>query len=179
MSSSKNLDTKKTSFLNKSNSEFIEQMYLKFIKNDPELPQSWKDYFKDLDEETNLVIKEINGPSWQRTKKIDQNEIIKNYEKTKKGNDLNVNSEKSHRDSVRAITLIRAYRTQGNLLAKLDPLGIKTSEYIDELHPDYHGFKKENYDNKIFLDGIINKQYANVREILSFLRKTYCGTIGY
>ena len=179
MSSSKNLDTKKTSFLNKSNSEFIEQMYLKFIKNDPELPQSWKDYFKDLNEESNLVINEINGPSWQRTKKIEQNEIIKNYEKTKKGNDLNVNSEKSHRDSVRAITLIRAYRTQGNLLAKLDPLGIKTSEYIDELHPDYHGFKKENYGNKIFLDGIINKQYANVREILSFLRKTYCGTIGY
>ena len=179
MSSSKNIDTKKTSFLNKSNSKFIEQMYIKFIKNDPELPQSWKDYFKDLNEESNLVINEINGPSWQRTKKIDQNEIIKNYEKTKKGNDLNVNSEKSHRDSVRAITLIRAYRTQGNLLAKLDPLGIKTSEYIDELHPDYHGFKKENYYNKIFLDGIINKQYANVREILSFLRKTYCGTIGY
>ena len=179
MSSSKNLDTKKTSFLNKSNSEFIEQMYLKFINNDAELPQSWKDYFKDLDEESNLVIKEINGPSWQRTKKIEQNKIIKNYEKTKKGNDLNVNSEKSHRDSVRAITLIRAYRTQGNLLAKLDPLGIKTSEYIDELHPDYHGFKREDYDNKIFLDGIINKQYANVREILSFLRKTYCGTIGY
>ena len=179
MSSSKNLDTKKTSFLNKSNSEFIEQMYLKFIKNDPELPQSWKDYFKDLNEESNLVINEINGPSWQRTKKIKQNEIIKNYEKTKKGNDLNVNSEKSHRDSVRAITLIRAYRTQGNLIAKLDPLGLKTSEYIDELHPDYHGFKKEDYDNKIFLDGIINKRYANLREILSFLRKTYCGTIGY
>ena len=70
MPSSKILDTKKTSFLNKSNSEFIEQMYLKFINNDAELPQSWKDYFKDLDEESNLVIKEINGPSWQRTKKL-------------------------------------------------------------------------------------------------------------
>ena len=69
MSSSKNLDTKKTSFLNKSNSEFIEQMYVKFINNDPELPQSCKDYFKDLDEESKLVINEINGPSWQRKKK--------------------------------------------------------------------------------------------------------------
>ena len=53
MSSSKNLDTKKTSFLNKSNSAFIEQMYLKFINKDPQLPQSWKDYFKDLDEDSN------------------------------------------------------------------------------------------------------------------------------
>ena len=73
MSSSKNLDNKKTSFLNKSNSEFIEQMYIKFINNDAGLPQSWKDYFKDLNEESNLVIKEINGPSWQRTKKINEN----------------------------------------------------------------------------------------------------------
>ena len=84
MSSSKNLDTKKTSFLNKSNSAFIEQMYLKFINKDPELPQSWKDYFKDLDEDSNLIINEINGPSWQQNKKINQNEIKeKNFSEKK------------------------------------------------------------------------------------------------
>ena len=186
MSSSKNLDSKKTSFLNKSNSAFIEQMYLKFISNDSDLPQSWKDYFTDLDEELNLVVKEINGPSWQRTKKIDVNALLekyKNIEKktySKKNQDnLSDGSEKSYRHSVRAVTLIRAYRTQGNLLATLDPLGLKTSKYIDELHPKYHGFKREDYDYKIFLDGIINRKYATVREILDFLRKTYCGPIGY
>ena len=31
--------------------------------------------------------------------------------------------QKSNRDSVRAVTLIRAYRTQGNLLAKLRSIG--------------------------------------------------------
>ena len=76
MSSSKNFDTKNTSFLNKSNSEFIEQMYLKFINNDAELPQSWKDYFNDFDEDSNLIIKEINGPSWQRNKKIYVNLVL-------------------------------------------------------------------------------------------------------
>ena len=179
MSSSKNLDTKKTSFLNKSNSTFIEQMYLKFINKDPELPQSWKDYFKDLDEDSNLIINEINGPSWQQNKKIIQNEIKEKNFSEKREDESTQDVDKSYRHSVRAVTLIRAYRTQGNLIAKLDPLGLKTSEYIDELHPDYHGFKKEDYDHKIFLDGIINKRYANLREILSFLRKTYCGTIGY
>ena len=154
-------------------------MYLKFIKKDPEIPQSWIDYFKDLNEESNLVIKEINGPSWKRTYKVKESEIIKDYTAAKKYNLQNENIEKTNRDSVRAVTLIRAYRTQGNLLAKLDPLGLKTSEYIDELHPEYHGFDKEDYDHKIFLDGMINKQYATVREILNFLRKTYCGTIGY
>ena len=65
MSSSKNLDTKKISFLNKSNSVFIEQMYLKFINKDPQLPQSWKDYFKSLGEDLTSVAKEIKGPTWQ------------------------------------------------------------------------------------------------------------------
>ena len=84
MSTSKNLDNRKTSFLNKSNSAFIEQMYLKFIQKDPELPQSWKDYFEDLDEEANLVVKEINGPSWQRTKKIDVNVVLEKYKNLEK-----------------------------------------------------------------------------------------------
>ena len=34
MSSSKNLELKKTGFLSKSNSAFIEEMYLKFINKD-------------------------------------------------------------------------------------------------------------------------------------------------
>ena len=46
MSSSKNLDLEKTSFLNKSNSAFIEEMYLKFINNDSDLPESWANYFQ-------------------------------------------------------------------------------------------------------------------------------------
>ena len=179
MASSKNLEYKKTSFLSQSNSSFIEEMYIKYIDKDPTLPVSWENYFNSLGEDLNLITKEIEGPIWIRNKR---KKIQKKLDK-----ELNLNKsistdkdiEKSNKDSVRAVTLIRAYRTQGNLLAKLDPLGLKTSEYIDELHPEYHGFKKEDYDHKIFLDGIINKQYASVREILNFLRKTYCGPIGY
>ena len=39
MSLSKNLEFEKTSFLSKSNSAFIEQMYLKFINKDDDLTQ--------------------------------------------------------------------------------------------------------------------------------------------
>ena len=60
MSSSKNLEFKKTAFLSKSNSTFIEEMYMKFIKNDPNLPNSWKEYFSEIADEADIVIKEIN-----------------------------------------------------------------------------------------------------------------------
>ena len=52
MSSSKNLEFEKTAFLSKSNSAFIEEMYMKYIENDPALPESWKSYFNDLDEDS-------------------------------------------------------------------------------------------------------------------------------
>ena len=64
MSSSKNLEYAKTAFLSKSNSAFIEEMYLKFVNNDPDLPDGWREYFSDIGEEFDVVVNEINGPSW-------------------------------------------------------------------------------------------------------------------
>ena len=42
--------------------------------------------------------------------------------------------------------MIRSYRQRGHLIAKLDPLGMMKSDYLDELHPESYGFKKEDYD---------------------------------
>ena len=70
MSSSKNLEFEKTSFLSKSNNAFIERMYLKFINKDADLPESWKSYFEGIDEDLDIIAKEINGPSWDLKKKL-------------------------------------------------------------------------------------------------------------
>ena len=56
MSASKNLEYKRTSFLNKSNNAFIEQMYVKFINKDPSLPEGWKEYFLDISEDLDSVV---------------------------------------------------------------------------------------------------------------------------
>jgi 2-oxoglutarate dehydrogenase E1 component len=190
MSSSKNLEYEKTSFLNKSNSAFIERMYLKFINKEADLPESWKDYFEGIGDELNIVAKEINGPSWGPKKnKVDIDELQKKIDQKENNleNKLVDTSEKfnyqllanSNKDSISAVSLIRAYRLRGHLLANLDPLGMRESDYLDELHPEFYGFKKENYDKKIFLNGVINRKDATIKEILKFLKKTYCGNVGY
>ena len=80
MSSSKNLNNEKTTFLSKANSAFIEEMYLKFLNNDLNLPESWKEYFNEIGEEADVVIKEINGPSWNPySKKISSKDKRKSY----------------------------------------------------------------------------------------------------
>ena len=187
MSSSKNFEFKKTSFLSKSNSAFIEQMYLKYINKDADLTEDWSNYFKSLDEDANIIANEINGPSWSLKKKIDINEIEKKIETQEKKNyqeddSIAINSKKlikSNANSVRAVALIRAYRQRGHLLAKLDPLGMMKTEYLDELHPEYYGFKKDDYKEIIYLDGVTNRESSTLREILTFLNKTYCGPVGY
>ena len=41
----------KTSFLEGSNSSFIEELYLKYINNPENVPQSWREFFDGLDED--------------------------------------------------------------------------------------------------------------------------------
>jgi 2-oxoglutarate dehydrogenase E1 component len=183
MSLTKNLEFEKTSFLTKSNSAFLEQMYLKYINKDLDLPSSWKNYFDDLGDELDLVVNEIKGPSWAPIKK--QINIVEKKPKKEvhsNGSVKNVISEnnlQNNIDSIKAVELIRAYRLRGHLLAKLDPLGLKKTEYLEELHPEYYGFKKSDYKREIFLNDVTNKKYSNISEILTFLNKTYCGSIGY
>ena len=188
MSSSKNLEYQKTSFLSKTNSSFIEEMYLKFINQDENIPESWKKYFEDIGEDLSIVAKELNGPSWGSNKtKIDLTQIQENleyenqsFEKNQTNNSISEKEiSKMNGQSIRAVSMVRSYRQRGHLIAKLDPLEMREIDYLDELHPDSYGFKKEEYNNKIFLDGVINKQYSTIKEILGFLRKTYCEKIGY
>jgi 2-oxoglutarate dehydrogenase E1 component len=183
MSLTKNLEFEKTSFLTKSNSAFLEQMYLKYINKDLDLPSGWKNYFDGLGDELDLVVNEIKGPSWAPIKK--QINIVEKKPKKEvhsNGSVKNVISENNLQkniDSIKAVELIRAYRLRGHLLAKLDPLGLKKTEYLEELHPEYYGFKKSDYKREIFLNGVTNKKYSNINEILTFLNNTYCGPIGY
>ena len=50
MSSSKSKIFETTSFLSKSNSSYIEEMYEKFCENPNLVPDSWKQYFEGIDD---------------------------------------------------------------------------------------------------------------------------------
>ena len=131
MSSSKNLEFEKTGFLSKSNSAFIEQMYLQYINRDPGLPEGWKNYFDEIGDEVDIVVNELNGPSWSPKKnKISIENLQKDSEENSKIDELEI--IKSNANSIKAVALIRSYRQRGHLIAKLDPLGMMKSEYLDE-----------------------------------------------
>ena len=184
MSSSKDNTTyKKTSFLAGNNSEFINEFYADFLSDPKSLPQSWRQFFEGLSDEQKLIYDDLKGPSWSpvgKKKKIDLNKIKTDKELDHETKDLNFNSVKqATQDSVRAIMLVRAFRIRGHLIASLDPLGLLEKEEHPELKPETYGFKKKDFNRKIFLDGVLGLQYANLNEILIILKKTYCSKIGY
>ncbi|MDC1148374.1 2-oxoglutarate dehydrogenase E1 component [Pelagibacteraceae bacterium] len=194
MSASKNKVFQTTSFLSKSNSSYIEQMYEKFCNDPNQLPDSWKQYFDALGEEKELINKETNGAYWA-PKKIKSNVDIDldSYEKfipsnlsysieekikKEKPQSSPIELEQSTKDSVRAIMMIRAYRIRGHLQADLDPLGLIKKENCPELLPETYGFTENDLDKKIFLDEVLGLKYATLREILEILNRTYCSNIG-
>ena len=51
---------------------------------------------------------------------------------------------------------------RGHLHANLDPLGLEQRHDHGELHPQTYGFTDEDYDRKIFIDGVLGLQYATL-----------------
>ena len=181
-SSDNNITFKKTSFLSGINSEFINQFYSDYLNDPNSLPNSWIKFFDGLSEDEKLILDDLNGPSWSPEKKIQKSKsyLIDNEKNKEVNEDLNLNSVKeASKDSVRAIMLIRAYRIRGHLIANLDPLSIQKKEEHPELKPETYGFNKKDYKRKIFLDGVLGLQYADLSQILDILKRTYCSAIGY
>ena len=180
-----NIIFERTSFLQGSNSPFIKELYLKYLEDPKSVPQSWIDFFDGLGEDQNIIKKEILGPSWARKqnnnlkKDTVSKDIIENIKQPiNDTSSIQENYEKEKEQSVKAIALIRAYRIRGHLIADLDPLQIMERKYLHELHPADHGFKKEDYNKKIYLHSYMDRGYSTINEIISFLKKTYCSTIG-
>ena len=181
-SSDNNINLKKTSFLSGVNSEFINQFYSDYLNDPYSLPVGWRKFFEGLSEDEKIILNDINGPSWSPGKKIAKINFEKDkiLNKVEDSVELDLGSTKqASQDSVRAIMLIRAYRIRGHLISNLDPLSIQEKREHSELKPETYGFTKKDYKRKIFLDGVLGLQYADLNQILQILKKTYCSTIGY
>ena len=74
--------------------------------------------------------------------------------------------------SLRALMLIRSYRVRGHLEARLDPLGLTIPAPHSELDPLSYGFTDADLDQPIFIDNVLGRETASLREIMQILRDT-------
>ncbi|WP_315728059.1 MULTISPECIES: 2-oxoglutarate dehydrogenase E1 component [unclassified Bradyrhizobium] len=187
-----------SSFLQGTNATYIDEIYARYEKDPASVDADWQAFFKSLKDTPTDVIKNAEGPSWERanwpvaprddlTSALDGNwaEVEKAVgtkvaaKAQAKGVELSAaDINQATRDSVRALMLIRAYRMRGHFHAKLDPLGIEAPRNREELDPRSYGFAEADFDRKIFLDHVLGLEYGSLREIVAICERTYCQTLG-
>ena len=170
------MQTDLASILSGANAAFISDLYARYLRDPRTVDPSWVEFFAGLPEEAAAASAAVKGPSWA------PKNGHANGEAAVKANGAAVavaDVTAAARDTIRAIMLIRAYRIRGLLQAKLDPLGLEKREPHPELEPETYGFGEADYDRPIFIDNVLGLgDTATLREIMSVLRDTYCGTIG-
>jgi 2-oxoglutarate dehydrogenase E1 component len=190
-----------SSFLQGHNAEYIEQLYARYAADPAAVDEAWQSFFRELGDDETEVKREAEGPSWQRTdwppapgdeltaaldgmwggmagpleaKATAAKIAAKAEEKGVHVSDVAI--RRAVLDSIRALMLIRAYRIRGHLVADLDPLGMRDHTPHPELDPKSYGFTEADMDRPIFIDNVLGLEVAPLREILTLVQRTYCGT---
>ena len=174
-------------FLTGANAEYIAHLYTRFMQNPEKVDASWQAFFRDLKDDEVTLLLEMGGASWTPVGNrhtatgfdMDPSGETMREAQSASGGDVNeISVRQAATDSIRALQLIRAYRVRGHLIAKLDPLELKTRPYHPELDPTHYGFSDTDYDRPIFINGMLGMQTATLRDIVAKLRQIYCGSIG-
>jgi len=160
----------KTSFLGGNSSEFIEELYSQYVQNPKSISKEWREFFDGLKDKKEEIINTANGPSWSRKKtKINlykNGEELENNDKELKHINIDAsNIKQNSKDSIKASTLIRAYRIRGHLLANLDPLGLQKRQEHPELNAETYGFNDQYKNKKIF---VITLDYNRPNNLITY-----------
>ncbi|MCH7864523.1 MAG: 2-oxoglutarate dehydrogenase E1 component [Proteobacteria bacterium] len=181
-------------FLTTGNQVYISEVYERFLDDPGSVDPSWQTFFSGLDSDLRGLLQEKQGASWAPSDAsiVGQGDLAPLAEQMTRqagaqpaqaapapGERMGAGRvREATMDSIRALMLIRSYRVRGHLLAKLDPLGIEVPEEHPELDPATYGFQDKDMDREIFINYVLGLEAATVREIMSILHETYCGSIG-
>ena len=154
------------SAFNGTNSAFLMEQYAAWRAGPGSVEPSYAAIFDAMDDDARAVLDEAGGVSWA----------------PRPSSPMGAPSAPASRAetiaSLRALMLIRSYRVRGHLEAHLDPLGLQVPKPHPELDPRSYGFMDTDWDRGIFIDNVLGRESATLREISTILRETYCGSIG-
>lgn len=191
-------DQTTTSFLYGGNAAYIEQLQAKYEVDPSSVDESWRAFFSALGDAKSDVASSAAGASWKRPNwpiaangelvaALDgawpeaEKKLGDKLQKKAAANGVALSAEqlqKSTRDSVRALMMIRAFRARGHFHADLDPLRLDPPKPEPELDPASYGFGPADLDRPIFIDNVLGLETASVRQMVEILRRTYCSTLG-
>ena len=165
-----------------ANAAYLADLYARWAEKPDSVDPSMAELFAALNDEARSVLTDATGASWApriRGAFGPDPEAPAPAKGAKPG--AAADPEATRRavlDSIRALMLIRSYRVRGHLEAQLDPLGLTKPKPHPELDPKTYGFTEADLDRPIFLDFVLGKETATLKEIIAICRASYCGSIG-
>jgi len=179
------------SAFNGANAAFIADQYARWAANPGAVDSSFAALFEAMDDEARGVLEDASGASWaphaysvaepEPASKPGAKPALQDAKPAPVSGPAGASPDQVRAaalDSLRALMLIRAYRVRGHLEAKLDPLGLQTPKSHPELDPATYGFGPGDLDRSIFIDNVLGRESATIREITGIVRASYCGSIG-
>ncbi len=169
-----------------ANAAFLADLYARWAEKPDSVDPSFQELFAALNDDARAVLTDALGASWAPRPRGGFAPEPEAPPAPARGGkpakaEAGVDAEAARRqvlDSIRALMLIRSYRVRGHLEAQLDPLGLQQPKPHPELSPATYGFTEADMDRPIFLDFVLGKESATLREILAICRASYCGPIG-
>ncbi|CAH0273238.1 2-oxoglutarate dehydrogenase E1 component [Roseomonas sp. CECT 9278] len=169
-----------------ANAAYLADLYARWAEKPDSVDPSMAELFAALNDEARAVLTDATGASWApRIRGAFGPDPEAPAPTARRATDAPAaqaaNAEAARRqvlDSLRALMLIRSYRVRGHLEAQLDPLGLTAPKAHPELDPKTYGFSEADMDRPIFLDMVLGRDTATLREIMAICRASYCGPIG-
>ncbi|WP_367159683.1 2-oxoglutarate dehydrogenase E1 component [Kozakia baliensis] len=170
--------------LSGGNAAFLADQYKRWTLDPKSIDTSFANLFEALGDEERAILADTGSAEWAKDGSGICLEPPRSLnEKAAEGQPITQGDAKAAaEDTLRAMLLIRAFRTHGHLEAKLDPLGLQERPARAELDPATYGFKAEDLGRPIYigriLSDLIGRETASVNEITEALRRVYCGPAG-
>jgi 2-oxoglutarate dehydrogenase E1 component len=163
------------SYLFGGNAPYVEELYEAYLDNPGSVPDNWRAYFDAMQ----------NVPAVDGSNKPDvaHASVIASFAERAKQGPMRVVTASADaemgRKRVAVTQLIATYRNLGSQWANLDPLQRQERPTIPEMEPAFYGFTDADMDTQFNISNTyFGQETASLRDLLNFLRETYCRSIG-
>jgi 2-oxoglutarate dehydrogenase E1 component len=163
------------SYLFGGNAPYVEELYESYLDNPGSVPENWRQYFDAMQH-----VPAVDGST---KPDVAHASVIASFAERAKAGPIRVVTASADvemgRKRVAVTQLVAAYRFLGSHWANLDPLQRQERPPIPELDPASYGFTDADMDVVFNISNTyFGQETASLRDLLNFLRDTYCRSIG-
>ncbi len=181
--------------MNSQNLAYIEQVFEQYLTNKESVPPEWRQYFQDMESGRNVPLTDPRFTTRATVETTPTPAHVNGslpYDDTATAVAVPLVEELALEEldgmplpgdiqfaalQERVDQLIRNHRVRGHIIARLDPLS-QPRPQPPELDPAYYGFTESDYDRLFTTRTSFGPQQRTLREIVEWLRNTYCRYIG-